>query len=87
MPFFQDYPVKPVPEENLLLDFMVQGKISETDTPTIRMGATPSELIRDPSPSFLHFYAGCPSCRNPPNLSWLGTGTKYAGLHTQWLAT
>ena len=21
------------------------------------------------------FYAGCPSCRNPPNLSWLGTGT------------
>jgi len=20
-----------------------------------------------------------------PNLSWLGTGTKYAGLHTQWL--
>jgi len=22
-----------------------------------------------------HFYAGCPSCRNPPNLSWFGTGT------------
>jgi len=22
---------------------------------------------------------------NLPNLSWLGTGTKYAGLHTQWL--
>jgi len=39
----------------------------------------------------LHFYAGCPSCHNPPTLSWLGTGTKYAGflaytvtwLHTQ----
>jgi len=31
-----------------------------------------------------HFYAGCPSCCNPPTLSWLGTGTKYAGLHTQW---
>jgi len=28
------------------------------------------------------FYAGCPSCCNPPTLSWLGTGTKYAGLHT-----
>jgi len=27
------------------------------------------------------------SCRNPPNLSWLGTGTKYAGLHNQWLDT
>ena len=26
-----------------------------------------------------HFYAGCPSLHNPPNLSWLGTGTKYAG--------
>jgi len=22
-----------------------------------------------------------PSWHNPPNLSWLGTGTKYAGLH------
>jgi len=32
-----------------------------------------------------HFYAGCPSSHNPPNLSWLGTGTKYAGLHTRWL--
>ena len=33
-----------------------------------------------------HFCAGCSSWHNPPNLSWLGTGTKYAGLHTQWLA-
>ena len=32
-----------------------------------------------------HFYAGCPSLHNPPNLSWLGTGTIYAGLHTRWL--
>ena len=30
----------------------------------------------------LQFYARCPSCHNPPNLSWIGTGTKYAGLHT-----
>jgi len=28
------------------------------------------------------FYA---SCHNPPNLSCLGTGTEYTGLHTQWL--
>ena len=33
-----------------------------------------------------HFYARCSSCHNSPNLSWLGTGTKYAGLHTRWLA-
>ena len=31
------------------------------------------------------FYARCPSCSNPAHLSWLGTGTRYAGLHTQWL--
>jgi len=61
---------------------MVQGKITEADTLTICLGATPSGLISDPSPSSTHFYARCPSCRNPPTLSWLGTGTKYAGLHT-----
>jgi len=41
---------------NLLLDFMVQGKISEADTPTIRLGTTPSGLISDPphsSPIFM----------------------------------
>jgi len=40
-------------------------------------------------PTFLipHFYVGCPSCHNPPNLSCLGTGTRYAGLHTQWLGS
>jgi len=46
-PFFQDYPGELVPE-NLVLDFMVQGEISEADTPTIRLGATPSRLISDP---------------------------------------
>jgi len=30
-----------------------------------------------------HFYTECPSCRNPSNLSRLGTDTKYADLHTQ----
>ena len=55
---------------NLLLDFMVQGEISEADTLTIRLGATPSGLISNPPPSSPHFCAGCPSCHNPPNLSW-----------------
>jgi len=50
-PFFQYYPGEPVPEEKLLLDFMVQGEISEANTPTIRLGATPSGLISDPPPS------------------------------------
>ena len=40
---------------------------------------------QQPTSLIPHFYARCPSCHNPSNLSWLGTGTKYAGLHTQWL--
>jgi len=34
-----------------LLDFIVQGEISEAETPTIWMGATPSRLISNPPPS------------------------------------
>jgi len=69
---------------NLLLDFVVQGKITEAYTPTIWLGATPSRLISNPRPSSPHFLARCPSCHSPSTSSWLGTGTKYAGLHTQW---
>jgi len=60
---------------NLLLDFMVQGERSKADTVIIWLGTTPSGLISDPPPSSLHFYAWCPSCCNPPTLSWLATGT------------
>ena len=53
-----------------------------TDNPaghhSIRTNEWPTSLMP-------HFYVGCPSCCNPPNLSGLGTGTKYAGLHTEWL--
>jgi len=55
-----------------------------TDNPAgrhfIRTNQRPTSLTA-------HFYARYPSCRNPPILSWLGTGTKYAGLHTQWLGS
>jgi len=55
-----------------LLEFMVQEKIKEADAPTIRLDATPSGL----SLHYLcHFYAKCPFCCNPHNLSWLGTYT------------
>jgi len=36
-----------------LPDFMVQGKITEADAPTIRLGATPSKLLVPPPPPFL----------------------------------
>jgi len=66
-----------------LLDFLVQKTITQADAPTIRMDCHPIQTnwclhLCHPH----HFYAGCPSWHEPPNLSWLGTGTKYAGLHT-----
>jgi len=69
-----------------LLEFMMLEKMTETHTPPIRLGATPTGLISDPHPSspLPNFYAGCPSCCNHSSFSWFGTGTKYAGLHTQW---
>ena len=50
---------------------MVQGKITEADTPTIWLGTAPSGLISSPPLSSRHFYARCPSCCNPATLSWL----------------
>ena len=63
---------------------MVQREISEEEKSSTRLGATPSRLMSDPPPSSPHFYTGCPSWHKHLNLSWLGTGTKHAGLHTQW---
>ena len=57
-------------------------KITKADTPTIRMDW--HSIPTNRCPNFCHphhFYVGCPSWHNPPYLSWLGTGTKYAGLH------
>jgi len=65
----------------LLLDFIVQGKITEADTLTIRVGATQSGLISNSPPSIPHFYAGCPSCRTLPIYPGLGQAREYAGLH------
>jgi len=46
-PLFRDYLGEPVPEEIFFWTFMVQWNIREADTPTIRVGATPSRVIRD----------------------------------------
>ena len=60
----------------LLLDIMVLGRITR-GRHTNNMGGHYSIQTNQQSIStnFPHFYAGCPSCRNPANLSWLGTGT------------
>ena len=39
-----------------LLHFVVQGKITEADTLTTQVGATPSGLISDPPPSSPYFF-------------------------------
>jgi len=72
-----------VPEE-IFWTFMVQKKITKANTQAIWVGATLSGLISDPPPSSPIFHARCPSCCNPLTLSWLGTSTKYVGLHTQY---
>jgi len=66
--------------------FWCKMKITQADPPTIRMDCHPIQInwclhLWHPN----HFYARCPSWHNPPNLSWLGTGTNYAGLYTRWL--
>jgi len=66
-PFFRDHLGEPVPEENFWA-LWCKGRLTEADTLTIRLGATPSVLtsahLHHP-PIFLR--AGCPSCR--PNNS------------------
>jgi len=61
-------------------------KITQADALTIWMDCHP--ILTYWCPSLCrphHFYARCPFWHNPPNLSRLGNGSKYAGLHTQWL--
>jgi len=60
-PIFWDHPGEPVPEEKFWT-LWCKGRLTEADTPTIRLGATPSRLTSATStiPPFLQ--AGCPSC-------------------------
>jgi len=83
MAFFRDHPGEPVPEEKTF-----SGSAREDNRETHRPCRWAPLHWANQRPTFIirHFYAESPSCRNPPTLFWLGTGTKYAGLHTQWRA-
>ena len=62
-PFFPDHPGELVPEENFWTSWCKE-RLTEADTLTIQLGATPSRLISahlHHLPIFLQ--AGCPSCR------------------------
>jgi len=69
-----------VPEEIFFYTSWCKGRY-QRQTLTIRLGATPFELISDPPLSSSIFMPDA----LPANLSWLGTGIKYAGPVTQWL--
>ena len=61
-PFFLDHPGELVPEENFWT-LWCKGRLTEADTLTIRLGATPAGLTSahlHQSPIFSQ--AGCPSC-------------------------
>jgi len=62
-PFFWDHPGEPVPEENFWT-LWCKGRLTEADTLTIWLGATPSGLISAHLHHPPHFsQAGCHSCR------------------------
>jgi len=80
---FRDHWLSRYQKKIFFWTFLVQGDITEADTPTIWQSATPSGLISNPPPSSPIFTLDVfPAVTLP--LSWLGTGTKYAFLHTQW---
>jgi len=65
-PFFRDHPGEPVPAQNVWT-LWCKGRLTEADTPTIRLDATLSGLTiahHHHPPIFLQ--AGCPSC-HPTN--------------------
>jgi len=65
-PFFRDHPGEPVPEENFWT-LWCKEKLTEADTPTILLGATPAGLTSTHlhHPRFF-LQAKCPSC-HPTN--------------------
>jgi len=66
-PFFRDHPGKPVPEENFWT-LWCKGRLREADTPTIRLGDTPSGLTSAHLHHPPYFFYG-PDTRSalPPN--------------------
>jgi len=76
--FFRDHPGEPVPEENFWTLWR-KGRLTEADTPTIRLGATPSGLTG----AHLHhphifLQAGCPSCRPTNSVKALKATSAFA---------
>jgi len=54
---FRDHPGEPVQEEDFWT-LWCKGKLTEADTSTIRLGATPSGLFQCPPPPSPYFFTG-----------------------------
>jgi len=70
-----------------LLDFMVQGKMTEAEVPTIRPDATPSGLSVPPPPSSPIFTPNALSEATLPIYPCLGQASNNARLHILWLGS
>jgi len=64
-PFFRDHPGEPVPEKNFWTSWC-KGRLTEADTPTIRLGTTPSRLTT----AHLHHPPICNSCLKKEKSYW-----------------
>jgi len=80
-PFFRDHPHEPVPEENFWTSWC-KGRLIEADTPTIRLGDTPSGLCSAHLYHLPIFFTGRMPFL-PPNQQHQGT----EGNNWQLLAT
>jgi len=67
-----------VPEENFWT-LWCKGRLTEADTPTIRLGATPSGLTSAHlhHPAHIFIWAGCPSCCPTNSVKALKATCKY----------
>ena len=81
-PFFWDHPGELVPEENLLLDFYC-AREDNRGRHTDHLAGRHSVWTNQWPTSIIPPLCQMPFLPQPPTLSWLGTITKYAGLHTQ----
>ena len=71
-PFFQVHPGEPVPEENFWTSWC-KWKLTEADTPTIQLGATPSGLTSSAHlhhPPFLYGPDALPAAQPTASKHW-----------------
>jgi len=67
------HPLTPETCCGIILDFMMHREDNKGKCADNPAKHHPLRTINAPTSMIPQFYAGCPSCRNPPNLFWLGS--------------